>query len=549
MASMGLFDRGGQDDELLVVKQYVKNAGGTTVTKKNLNRRLAGNKSLLSYLRDSEQPHYILHNRKKGLTYNERGEKDTIEPSSGDRAYGIFTNQRTLFLVGTDRGTQQWSLSHDKIEKVEASSGLTKHRLDLKTLYANYRFYVSNSINSDEFKAAVHFLRQQAGLEKTRVGDAAQSAPRQARGQSASVDSEDKQNVLKRLRTTDPYEFEHFVADLWEAQGWDATVSQASVDQGVDIIATKDSPFQQKQVIQAKRYAQDNTIGSPKVQQYSSLRQQVEGADAAVIVTTSNFSSQAESIAENLNVKLVDAEDIYALLQETGRFDLVSQYSPIPNEPKVEDPRLQNQNAPQNEPDTTGEAPDIKVTPVDKNTNQSSILSKEYKECPTCVGFTAHEPTWRKDLIFPVLRCSECQMLHHKSDDKLTPLAKYISDRDKGTKKYGYYGIFSGILLAILGPAIPLFGLLAYFVLPYSMSRDIRYVRSNSERDPATGYWVWAAILLPAIGFGVLEIAGVALSLSIIGGAYLIHRYRKDSPESGLHQGRIASLLLRSTKE
>ena len=259
-----------------------------------------------------------------------------------------------------------------------------KHRVDLKTLYGNYRFYVSNTIGSDEFEAAVRFLRRQAGLEKTRIGGAARSTPRQARDESASVDSEDKQSVLKRLRAMDPYEFEHFVADLLEAQGWDATVSQASVDQGLDIIAAKDSPFQQKQVIQAKRYAQDNTIRRPKVQQYSSLRQQEEGADAAVIVTTSSFSSQAESVAKNLNVKLVDAEDIYALLQETRRFYLVSQYSPIPNEREIEDPHLQGQNAPQNEADTTGEIAETEITPIEKNTKQSSSLSKEYKECPTC---------------------------------------------------------------------------------------------------------------------------------------------------------------------
>lgn len=42
MASMGLFDRGGQDEELLVVKEHVKNTEGTTVTEENLIDSLLG---------------------------------------------------------------------------------------------------------------------------------------------------------------------------------------------------------------------------------------------------------------------------------------------------------------------------------------------------------------------------------------------------------------------------------------------------------------------------------------------------------------------------
>ena len=45
------------------------------------------------------------------------------------------------------------------------------------------------------------------------------------------------------------------------------------------------------------------------------------------------------------------------------------------------------------------------------------------------------------------------------------------------------------------------------------------------------------------IGIAVTDMVGVALSLSIIGGAYLIQRYREDSADSRLHQGRIESFL------
>lgn len=45
-------------------------------------------------------------------------------------------------------------------------------------------------------------------------------------------------------------------------------------DRGIDVVATRG---QQKQLIQAKRYRPNTTVGSPEVQQYAALRLQEEG--------------------------------------------------------------------------------------------------------------------------------------------------------------------------------------------------------------------------------------------------------------------------------
>jgi len=126
------------------------------------------------------------------------------------------------------------------------------------------------------------------------------------------------------LQQMDPYEFEHFVADLWERFGWETSVSSASADKGVDVVCRKSMPYDQLVLIQAKRYGPNSTVGSPAVQQYASLRHQYDGVDKVLIVTTNGYSSQAESIADKLNVKLIDGDRLVRLILDHDALDLVA---------------------------------------------------------------------------------------------------------------------------------------------------------------------------------------------------------------------------------
>lgn len=152
--------------------------------------------------------------------------------------------------------------------------------------------------------------------------------------------------TLRRLQGMDDYDFEHFVADLWSRMGWSTKVSQASVDAGIDVIASKDAPYPQKQLIQAKRYKSTNSVGGPDIQQYASLKHQEDSVDSVVVVTTSSFTNYAEERAEELNVKLVDGDDLVSLIRENEAGDLLERYAlsrqeQVPNtheEPKRETP-------------------------------------------------------------------------------------------------------------------------------------------------------------------------------------------------------------------
>lgn len=113
-------------------------------------------------------------------------------------------------------------------------------------------------------------------------------------------------------------EFERLIAELWSKQGWRTQVTQEIGDRGIDVVATKNNPVSEKHLIQVKRYGENNSVGSPDVQQYASLRQQEDSVDAVVIVTSSQFTTQAKEVADDLNVKLVDGNELCELINSTG---------------------------------------------------------------------------------------------------------------------------------------------------------------------------------------------------------------------------------------
>lgn len=135
--------------------------------------------------------------------------------------------------------------------------------------------------------------------------------------------------LKNQLQEMGDYDFEHFVADLWEQQGWRTEVEQQSNDAGVDVRAIQTTPYRQKQLIQAKRYSSSTKVGGPDIQQYYGLKDQEQGVDSAIIVTTSSFTRSAKQRADELNVKLVNGDDLVEMVHTQGAYSLLDEYIDI----------------------------------------------------------------------------------------------------------------------------------------------------------------------------------------------------------------------------
>ena len=126
------------------------------------------------------------------------------------------------------------------------------------------------------------------------------------------------EQLLAKLRSTDPYKFEHMMVQLLNQMGYKGTdgqslVTQKSNDGGIDGIINQDPLGLQTIYVQVKRYAENNVVGSPEIDSFSGALRR-KRADRGVFITTSSFTSGAKEAAKQLNIALVDGEMLTNLM-------------------------------------------------------------------------------------------------------------------------------------------------------------------------------------------------------------------------------------------
>lgn len=229
--------------------------------------------------------------------------------------------------------------------------------------------------------------------------------------------------VIEHLRQIDGHRFEYFIADLWEKQGWETTVSQASNDGGIDVTAKKGDPVPQKHLIQAKRYGSNTTVGVREVREYSSLYNR-ENVDAVIIVTTGSFTSQAEKEADQLNIKLVDNFYLYSIIDKADAEDLVLEYTELSAKKSSEADQYESpRSKPEKRPSDSSEY-SKDDNPFDDEESLSKISPNQgyYDGCPEC----SEGKVWfgkYKDEKDVTLKCDSCG-----STWKETPKSSNVKD-------------------------------------------------------------------------------------------------------------------------
>ena len=137
----------------------------------------------------------------------------------------------------------------------------------------------------------------------------------------------DSSETLETLRGLPPRHFEQFVADVWqERQGWTTEVMDAGPDRGLDLIGEPPGGGA-KTAVQCKRYAQGNKVTSEDIQQYAALRQQWDDVEGVTVVTTSTFTRNALSLADRLNVKCLNGDDVVKLVRRYDAAEILEWYA------------------------------------------------------------------------------------------------------------------------------------------------------------------------------------------------------------------------------
>ncbi|MEO8713409.1 MAG: restriction endonuclease [Acetobacteraceae bacterium] len=130
--------------------------------------------------------------------------------------------------------------------------------------------------------------------------------------------------LIARLRSLAPEAFEQLIIDLLVRMGYGGSRREASErlgrsgDGGIDGIIREDALGLDAVYIQAKRYAEDNTVGAPAVQGFAGALLG-NGATKGVFVTTSRFTQQARDAASSLRshrIVLIDGPELARMMIE-----------------------------------------------------------------------------------------------------------------------------------------------------------------------------------------------------------------------------------------
>jgi len=162
--------------------------------------------------------------------------------------------------------------------------------------------FFSKSESRDYISIIMAMIARDEVLRRTKksLRDAMTSEPAEPK---FSVMPDEENSLREKLIGMDPYDFERHIMSFFQNNGMLAWVTKKSNDAGVDGFARHPDGLI---IVQCKRYAPENPVGRPVVQQFKGVIEENE-AWRGYIVTTSYFTNDAEeSAAKNEKIFLAD---------------------------------------------------------------------------------------------------------------------------------------------------------------------------------------------------------------------------------------------------
>lgn len=133
------------------------------------------------------------------------------------------------------------------------------------------------------------------------------------------------QNIGSLLSLT-PREFELTIVSLLQAYGYrQVQHTGSSGDLAADLHAI--SPQGEYVVVQCKRYAPGQRVGSPDIQKFLGMVTIHHRAQRGIFVTTSSFTAPAQALAQQHHVELIDGQQLTAMFAQVNGADGYPQIS------------------------------------------------------------------------------------------------------------------------------------------------------------------------------------------------------------------------------
>jgi len=177
------------------------------------------------------------------------------------------------------------------------------------------RARLDNSIENALFKAERYTLGLDPS-ERSNVEDdleTIRSAVREGRERTERLRRQAKRADLKlaQLASLTPEGFEEFVAEVFEAMGYDVEILGGTGDEGADLRVSKKGLLG---VVQCK-YHKKGVVGSPELQKFLGTIHHTR-SHKGFFVTTRTFSLAAEKFTVEHPIELIDGPRLVELVQE-----------------------------------------------------------------------------------------------------------------------------------------------------------------------------------------------------------------------------------------
>jgi restriction system protein len=119
-----------------------------------------------------------------------------------------------------------------------------------------------------------------------------------------------------------PIEFEHLIRQLFESIGMKAWITQASRDEGIDVVAYSDAPIVGGLcIIQAKRYSK--IVGLEAVHALAGIMEDKHAAKGVLITTSSVGKASRHFAARNGRIEIIEGPQLRSMLKEHLGLDVM----------------------------------------------------------------------------------------------------------------------------------------------------------------------------------------------------------------------------------
>ena len=260
----------------------------------------------------------MLMNKRMAESFWEKMEKEKLEKRIEQKAKkepdppATSERQKALKekLLEKKREREEWENSPYKKESKLLSDAIKIHRSVLKRNLE--RAVVKNdygAVIADNTDEVLQEFFDSIGLDMNLIGF--ESAKRDVTLRFLFLEHEDLTKGFDLATIpTDGHEFEHWVADGLNAFGWDAQVTSATGDQGIDVIAEMHG---MKVGLQCKLFS--SPVGNKAVQE-AFAGKTFHQTDAVCVMSNASYTPSAQKLATDTGVKLLSHHDIPNLYEK-----------------------------------------------------------------------------------------------------------------------------------------------------------------------------------------------------------------------------------------